>query len=81
MKFNNKRYGNSPSEVFLGTGVLKICSNFTGEHPCQVVISIKLLRIIPLLLTIESTSSAAISIFLTVTLADVSANFSVFFGF
>ena len=24
----------SPSEVFLGKGVLKICSKFTGEHPC-----------------------------------------------
>ena len=33
----------SPPEVFLGKGVLKICSKFTGEHPCQSVISIKLL--------------------------------------
>ena len=33
----------SHSEVFLGKGVLKICSKFTGEHPClSVVISIKL---------------------------------------
>ena len=24
-------------EVFLGKGVLKICSKFTGEHPCQSV--------------------------------------------
>ena len=24
----------SPPEVFLGKGVLKICSKFTGEHPC-----------------------------------------------
>ena len=23
----------SPSKVFLGKGVQKICSNFTGEHP------------------------------------------------
>ena len=30
------------SEVFLGKGVLKICSKFTGEHPCRSVISIKL---------------------------------------
>ena len=29
-------------EAFLGKGVLKICSKFTGEHPCQSVISIKL---------------------------------------
>ena len=28
---------------FLRKGVLKICSNFTGKHPCQNVISIKLL--------------------------------------
>ena len=27
-------------EVFLGKGVLKICSKFTGEHPCQSVNSI-----------------------------------------
>ena len=24
-------------EVFLGEGVLKICSKFTGEHPCRSV--------------------------------------------
>ena len=35
-----KRSG-SP-EVFLRKGILKICSKFTGEHPCQSVISIKL---------------------------------------
>ena len=28
--------------MFLGKGVLKICSKFTGEHPCQSAISIKL---------------------------------------
>ena len=33
----------SPPEVFLGKGVPKICSKFTGEHSCQSVISIKLL--------------------------------------
>ena len=32
----------SPPEVFLGKGVLKICSKFTGEHPCRSVISRKL---------------------------------------
>ena len=31
-----------PSEVFLGKVVLKICSKFTVEHPCQSVISMKL---------------------------------------
>ena len=29
--------------MFLGKGVLKICSKFTGEHPCRKVISITLL--------------------------------------
>ena len=29
--------------MFLAKGVLKICSKFTGEHPCRSVISIKLL--------------------------------------
>ena len=33
----------SHPEVFLRKGVLKICSKFTGEHPCHSVISIKLL--------------------------------------
>ena len=33
----------NPSEVFLGRGVLKICSTFTGEHSCLSAISIKLL--------------------------------------
>ena len=28
--------------MFLGKGVLKIRSKFTGEHPCRSVISIKL---------------------------------------
>ena len=34
----------SPLEMFLGKGVLKICSKFTGENPCWSVISIKLLK-------------------------------------
>ena len=33
----------SHPEVFSGKGVLKICSKFTGEHPCQSAVSIKLL--------------------------------------
>ena len=28
--------------MFLGKGVLEICSKFTGEYPCQTPISIKL---------------------------------------
>ena len=35
--------GSSHPEVFLGKGVLKIYSKFTGEHPCRSVISKKLL--------------------------------------
>ena len=31
--------------MFLGKGVRKICSNFTGEHPCRRVISIKFIEI------------------------------------
>ena len=33
----------SPPDVFLGKGVPKICSKFTGEHLCRSVISVKLL--------------------------------------
>ena len=33
-----------PFRVFLGKGVLKICSKFTREHPGRSVISIKLLN-------------------------------------
>ena len=32
----------SRPEVFLGKGILKTCSKFTGEHPCWSVTSIKL---------------------------------------
>ena len=42
-KFKIKKCRSSSSEVFLGKGVLKICSKFTGEHPCWSAISIKLL--------------------------------------
>ena len=34
-------FRDSPAEVFLGKSVLKICSKFTGKHPCQSVIWIK----------------------------------------
>ena len=34
--------GSSHTEVFLEKGVLKICSKFTGEHPCLSAISTKL---------------------------------------
>ena len=32
----------SPAEVFVRKGPLKICSTFTGEHPCRSVISLQL---------------------------------------
>ena len=35
-------YRSSRPKVFLGKGVLKICSKFTGEHPCRSAISTKL---------------------------------------
>ena len=38
-----KRIRSSHQEVFLRKGVLKICSEFKGKHPCRSVISIKLL--------------------------------------
>ena len=37
-----RRSRSSPPKVLLGKGFLKICSKFTGEHPCQSTISIKL---------------------------------------
>ena len=40
---NIKNVRSSRPEVFLGKGVLKISSKFTGEQSCQIVISIKLL--------------------------------------
>ena len=36
-------YKSSHLEVFLRNGILKICSKFTGEHPCGSAISIKVL--------------------------------------
>ena len=33
----------SHQEVFLRKAALKICSKFTGEHPCRIVISVKML--------------------------------------
>ena len=30
-----------PTEIFLEKNVLKICSKFTGEHPCQSAIPIE----------------------------------------
>ena len=34
---------NMQPDMLLGKGILKICSKFTGEHPCWSTISIKLL--------------------------------------
>ena len=44
LKIKTFIYRSSHPEVFLKKGVLKICSKFAGEHPCQSVISIKLLK-------------------------------------
>ena len=38
----NLNYRSSHPEVFLGKGILKICSKCTGEHSCRSAISIKL---------------------------------------
>ena len=40
---NNLKHLRSHPAVFLEKSVLKICSKFTGEHPCWSVISITLL--------------------------------------
>ena len=42
IKTCSARDRSSRQEVFLGKDVLKICSQFTGKHPCRSVISIKL---------------------------------------
>ena len=42
LDLSNTLYRSSHPEVFLGKGVLKTCSKFTGEHPCRSAISIKL---------------------------------------
>ena len=39
---HNLYFRSSHPEVFLGKGILKICSTFTGKHPCRCAISIKL---------------------------------------
>ena len=39
---SSTNFRSSHSEVFLGKGVLKICSKFTGAQLCQNVVSIKL---------------------------------------
>ena len=40
----------SEPEVLLEKGVLKVCSKFTLEHPCRIVISIKLCNFIEIAL-------------------------------
>ena len=41
MIYKSNSFRSSLPEVFLGKGVLKICSKFTGEHLCRSMISIK----------------------------------------
>ena len=45
----SKMFRGCSPEVFVGKGVLKIWSKFTGEHPCRSVISIKLFKVHTLL--------------------------------
>ena len=42
LPWNCQKTRNSPPKVFLRKVILKICSKFTGKHPCWSVISIKL---------------------------------------
>ena len=43
LNYSNSMARSSRPDVFLRKGVPKICSKFTGEHPCRSAISIKLL--------------------------------------
>ena len=43
MMHKSENARSSRPEVFLEKGILKICSKFKGEHPCQSAILIKLL--------------------------------------
>ena len=43
LALNGLKYRSIYPEVFLENGFSKICSTFTGEHPFQSVVSIKLL--------------------------------------
>ena len=45
-KNSQEKVRTSPPKVFLGKGVLEICSKFTGEHLCRNVILIKLVKYI-----------------------------------
>ena len=45
-----KSHRSSHPDVFLGKSVLNICCKFTGERPCQSLISINLQRIIEIAL-------------------------------
>ena len=66
LNLSNTLYRSSHPEVFLVKGVLKICSKFTGEHPCQSVISIKLLcNFIEITLRQECSSVNLLHIFRT----------------
>ena len=53
-KFHILLQRSSPTEVFLGIGILKICTKFTGEHPCRSVILIILQSSGGLLLHIDT---------------------------
>ena len=60
----SKLFRGSLPEVFLGKVVLKICSIFTGQHPCRSLISINLLNLLHIFRTPfpKSTSEALLLI-------------------
>ena len=41
LDYSNSKDRSTAPDVFLEKGVMKIYSKFTGEHPCQSVISNK----------------------------------------
>ena len=43
--FRQRIFRSNHPEVFLGKGVLEICSKFTGEHPCRNVFSNNVIEI------------------------------------
>ena len=49
----SKMFRGCSPEVFVGKGILKIWSKFTGEHPCRSVTSIKLFKVHTLLCLIH----------------------------
>ena len=71
----------SHSEVFYWKGILKICSKFTGEHPCGSAILIKLLcNFIDIALQHGCSSVNLLHIFRTPFLKNTSGRLLLMFG-